>query len=280
MHIAPTTASARTPMEIVRPRPAVRPRFAVLDFDGTISLIREGWQRIMIPFFTDMLCGTPGGKERPREELEATAREFIFLHTGKQTIYQCIALADHIRQLGGTPRDPQDYKDEYHRRLLERIDHRLQGLADGSIDPETLTVPGSYALLDMLRQQGVTLYLASGTDEVYVLREAKLLGVDACFGGHIYGAQRDYKTFSKKMVIARILRENNLAGAQLVGFGDGYVEIENVKAVGGSAVGVASNEAARYGIDAWKRERLLRAGADAIVPDYRDLAPLSAYLFG
>jgi DUF971 family protein len=57
------------------------------------------------------------------------------------------------------------------------------------------------------------------------------------------------------------------------------VEIENVRAVGGTAVGVASNEAERRGIDAWKRERLLRAGADAIVPDYRNLDALSGYLF-
>ena len=47
-----------------------------------------------------------------------------------------------------------------------------------------------------------------------------------------------------------------------MGFGDGYVEIENVKAVGGVAVGVASNEKEREGIDQWKRERLIQAGAD------------------
>jgi len=271
-------------------RPAARPGFhsgfysgfrsAVLDFDGTISLIREGWQQIMIPYFTDLLCDTPRGRDMDRAALENQAREFIFYHTGKQTIYQCIAVAEEIEKLGGAAEDPQAYKDEYHRRLLERIDGRLRGLEDGSIDPETLTVPGSYALLELLRQRGLTLYLASGTDEEYVLREAALLGVTGYFEGRIYGAQREYKTFSKRMIIERLLRENHLCGEQLLGFGDGYVEIENVKAVGGTAVGVASNEAERRGIDAWKRERLLRAGADAIVPDYRDLPALAAYLFG
>ena len=47
------------------------------------------------------------------------------------------------------------------------------------------------------------------------------------------------------MVIERILRENQIAGAQLLSFGDGYVEIQNTKEVGGLAVAVASDEAQR-----------------------------------
>ena len=74
-------------------------------------------------------------------------------------------------------------------------------------------------------------------------------------------------------------RTTGISGAGLLGLGDGYVEIENVKAAGGVAVGVASNEAQRAGLDEWKRERLLRAGADASVPDYRDLKALEDYLF-
>jgi beta-phosphoglucomutase-like phosphatase (HAD superfamily) len=131
----------------------------------------------------------------------------------------------------------------------------------------------------MLLRHGVTPYLASGTDEEHVLKEAHLLGVDKYFGPHIYGAQRAYKTFSKKLVIERLIRENGLSGAELIGFGDGYVEIENVREAGGFAVGVASNEHDRRGIDEWKRERLIRAGANLIIPDYRDLNALEAQLF-
>jgi len=48
----------------------------------------------------------------------------------------------------------------------------------------------------------------------------------------------------------------------------------------GYAVGVASNEGERRGIDLWKRERLLRAGAHMIIPDYRDIAGIEESLFG
>ncbi len=267
--------------EEIRKRPAGKPfRYAVLDFDGTVSLIREGWQQIMIPYFTDELANTPEGGKRDWASLNALAREMIFLHTGKQTIYQCIALAEEVSKLGGMPLPPQVYKDEYHRRLLLRIDHRLEGLKSGTIDPETLTVPGSYQLLEMLTAHGVSLFLASGTDEEYVLREAEMLGVSKYFQGRIYGAQQDYKSFSKKMIIERMISQNHLEGEELLGLGDGYVEIENVREVGGYAIGVASNEAERQGVDEWKRERLTRAGADAIIPDYRNLPVLEAALFG
>ncbi len=60
------------------------------------------------------------------------------------------------------------------------------------------------------------------------------------------------------MVIERILRENRIHGEQLLSFGDGYVEIENTKEVGGLAVAVASDEAHNGSghMDDWKRERL------------------------
>lgn len=268
-------------LEILTPPPGKAAfHHAVLDFDGTISLIREGWQGVMISYFVQELLAQPDATKHDPADIEHTVREFITLHTGKQTIYQCIALAQEVSRLGGSPQDPQAYKDEYHRRLLVQIQSRLDGLRAGTLDPEPFTVPGSYALLDMLKRHGLTLCLASGTDEHYVLEEARLLGVDHYFEGRIYGAQRDYQSFSKKMVIERILRENDLHGSSLLGFGDGYVEIENIAQAGGYAVGVASDEAQRQGIDEWKRERLILAGAHLIIQDYRDIQPLERLLFG
>jgi phosphoglycolate phosphatase-like HAD superfamily hydrolase len=267
-------------VEVVNPEaPRGNFKHAVFDFDGTISLIREGWQQIMIPYFTEELLSTPQGGGKSREDMEAFARDFIYVLTGKQTIYQCIRLAEEVAKLGGAPLEPQAYKDEYHRRLSIKIADRIAGLTDGSQRPVDHVVPGSFELLEALRARGVKLYLASGTDEVYVKQEAALLGVDVYFGPHVYGAQTDYKAFSKKMVIERIIRENDLHGSELLGFGDGYVEIENVKSVGGFACGVAADEVTRWGVDEWKRNRLTVSGADIIIPDYTEIAALMDFLF-
>lgn len=250
---------------------------AVFDFDGTISLIREGWQQVMIPYFIEELLKAPLAKDK--EGISECVRDFVDLLTGKQTIYQCIRLAEEIQVLGGKPEEPFEYKNEYHRRLLERIEYRIKGLKEGTIKPEDAIVPGSFNLLNMLREHGLVLYLASGTDENYVLEEAELLGVTKYFNGGIYGAKDQYKLFSKAIVIQNIITSHNLSGEELIGFGDGYVEIENVKSVNGFAVGVASDEVRKCGIDEWKRNRLTRAGADIIILDYSRMNKIEEYIF-
>ncbi len=270
--------AAEWSIEIFRELPrGTRFKSALLDFDGTISLVREGWQQIMKPYFCEVLQETQNAGSV--EEIESCVNDFVDFLTGKQTIYQCIKLAEEITARGGKPLDPQAYKDEYHARLLKRIQHRLDGLQNGSIKPEEMVVPGSFELLSGLRERGVTVYIASGTDEEYVFNEARLLGVTPYCNGGIYGAQQDYKVFSKKMVVNNIIKNNHLSGSELLGFGDGYVEIENVKEAGGYACGVASNESTRSGIDAWKRNRLMQAGADIIIPDYGDPEKLFSSLF-
>lgn len=254
-----------------------RIRHALFDFDGTLSLIREGWQGVMIPMMVELLRETPEAEDQAR--IEAVVRDYVARLTGKQTIYQMIQLAEEIRKRGGAPLEPLAYKRMYLARLNERIAGRIGGLKAGRIASDELMVPGSRAMLDALRERNVRCYLASGTDEPFVLDEAAALGLTPYFAG-IYGAKDDYKSFSKRMVIDRIIAEHGLAGPEFVAFGDGYVEIEDTKRVGGVAVGLATDEARRAGVDEWKRNRLIEAGADVIAPDFCHHEELVAYLWG
>lgn len=265
-------------IEIANPdAPRGRFRFALFDFDGTLSLIREGWQDVMVPYFVEELRATP--RCEPAEEVELCVREFVTRLTGKQTIYQCFQLAEEVRERGGTPREPLDYKHEYLARLWVRIEDRVAALKAGTVEPERWLLRGSAPFLEALKEKGLTLYLASGTDMQYVLDEARALKIDHYFGENIYAALDNYKAFSKQQIIDRILSENGLSGPELLVVGDGYVEIENGKGVGGFAAGVASDEANPGGLDEWKRERLLKAGADIILRDYADTISLIRYLF-
>lgn len=252
---------------------------ALFDFDGTISLIREGWQQVMIPMMVELIrTSTPASDAESEEETRAIVVEFVDRLTGKQTIYQMLQLVEEIRKRGGEPLEPLAYKKLYHDRLWERIVDRVADLKAGRADAERLMVPGARELLAGLRDAGITLYLASGTDLDFVLDEVAALGLTSYFDGGIYGALDKWESFSKAMIIEQILRDHELAGARLAIFGDGYVEIENARSVGGIAVGVASDEARREGIDEWKRSRLVSAGADLIVPEFREHERLIAYL--
>ncbi len=259
------------------PRPSIT--HVLFDFDGTLSLIRQGWPEVMVPMFVEMLPPLPNETHADRHRL---AFEDIMRLTGKQTIYQMIQLAERIRERGGHPHDPLWYKHEYLRRLETRIRDRIAGLESGALKRDDFLVHEARPFLDELRRRGIHMYLASGTDEPFVKREAELLGLTQYFGRNIYGALDNYKEFSKKMVIDRILSEHSIAGDRLLSFGDGYVEIQNTKEAGGLAVAVASDEANNGSgrMDEWKRQRLLSVGTDVVIPDFRDAIPLLRVILG
>ena len=267
-----------TQIEIVRaPQFAKPPQHVLFDFDGTLSLIREGWPEIMVPMMVEILQKT--GTEESVEDLQKLAYQFVMELNGKQTIYQMMRLVEEIEKRQGKAEDPLEYKRQYHDRLMEHIESRRSSLRTGEIQPESYLVPGSLELLDGLKQSGAQLYLASGTDENYVKEEVDLLGLSDYFGPHVHGAVDDFRSFSKAQVIERILNEHSIQGESLLGFGDGYVEIQNIKSVGGPAVAVASDESGRSGrSDPWKRQRLIGVGADIVIPDYGHASTLLPYL--
>lgn len=265
-------------IEILDPNaPLGRTTHVIFDFDGTLSLIREGWQQVMEPMFVSELAALGSGESE--HSLRSVVAEFVARLTGKQTIYQMIELSEQVRRRGGRPKEPLEYKHEYLRRLERRIADRIEGLTIGTLSPERLLVPGAYTFLEGLRRRGAMLYLASGTDEPFVKREAALLGLTEFFDGGVYGALDDYKSFSKKMVIERIMKEHRLGGPELLGVGDGFVEIENTRQVGGVALGVPVKEDDPMQVDPWKRSRLIEAGAHLLTPNFADGEALFAILF-
>jgi phosphoglycolate phosphatase-like HAD superfamily hydrolase len=262
--------------EIVNPHARRGPvRAAVFDFDGTVSLIREGWAGIMADIGLDLLR-----EQRlihvPEPDLPTYLEDQMLRLSGKPSIFQMRRLADEIAARGGTPGDPEDYLAEFLRRLFAVADSRKADLAAGRVVTSAWAVPGTHALLDELRQRGVALYLASGTELAHVREEAELLGLTPYFGEHVYAPAGNLSAFTKRNVVRRIAEEHG----SLIGFGDGYSETVEVKAARGVAVGVASVEAGRTGMNPLKRAMLIELGADAIVPDYTGQRELVAWLFG
>jgi phosphoglycolate phosphatase-like HAD superfamily hydrolase len=256
---------------------AKRARVVLFDFDGTLSLIRSGWMDVMVPMMVEILADLNTGESE--QQLHAVVEDFVWKLTGKETIYQMISLAEAVRSRGGVPLEPLVYKRMYLDRLWERIEKRVEELRTKEVSAEKYLVPGARALLENLKSRGLSMYLASGTDESYMKEEARLLDIDRYFDGGVYGALDDYKSFSKGILIQRILSTPGLRGEEILGFGDGYVEIEEVKNVGGVTVGVASKEPDCVEIDDWKRERLIGVGADYIVPNFVAHEELMGRLF-
>src|SRR5271167_2272296 len=96
--------SVELPAELA-PRPEIS--HVLFDFDGTISLIRQGWPEVMVPMFVEALPPQPG---ETGDNLRRLVLDDIMSLNGKQTIYQMIRLAERIRERGGKPDEPLAYK--------------------------------------------------------------------------------------------------------------------------------------------------------------------------
>ena len=266
--------------ELIRPLNWIRPpRVAVLDFDGTLSLIRHGWVEIMVDMMVDVLKPLPGTTESDGE-LISYVTDFVLNLNGRPTIYQMDFFVHEATRRGGHPSSAEFYKQQFLDGLLQKSERRIAALQAGDVTTDDLLVPGARVMLDDLRTRGVHLTLASGTAVKNVRHEAALLGIDHYFEGRIFGPGDDPREFSKLAVMQQTLAEAGAGGDELFGLGDGFVEIENIKQLGGVAVGVASDEEHRSGrVEEWKRIRLIQAGADAIIPDYARWPALAAQLW-
>lgn len=266
-------------MEILRPNPAPgRLRQAVFDFDGTLSLVRTGWQQVMADQMAAALRATPGLQAAGYDEarLQALTHEAIYGLAGRPTIVQMEWLAETVREAGGTPLPAEAYKTEYLALLAARV-HHLADLRAGLVPAGDLRVPGALEFVAALAARGVACSIASGTDESGVREEAETLGFTQ-YIREIRGARGDGLD-AKRVLIDRLTAELHLAPGELAAFGDGRMEMVCARSAGGLAVGVASNEFERQGLNEQKRGVLIAAGADAILPDFSEPTALMDYLF-
>ena len=247
-------------------------RFIIFDFDGTLSLLREGWEKVMEPVMIEAITGSRDLPIAHLKKIKEKIKRVIDQTTGVQTIIQMEGLVDMVREEGLVPdkeiKSALEYKKIYNDRILRIVLDRMQEVKSGKKDREDFLIKGSMDFLKALRNKNITLFLASGTDRIDVLREANFLGIDNFFNGGIYGALESYEEYSKEKVIREIIDSNSLKGNELLVIGDGPVEIEKGKENSALTVGVASDEKFGCGWNMKKIERLKRSGADLLIPDF------------
>jgi phosphoglycolate phosphatase-like HAD superfamily hydrolase len=260
---------------VLEPPPAdLALRYAVFDHDGTVSTLRQGWEEVMEPMMVEAVMG-----ERYRTADEALyrrtvdrVRQYIDQTTGIQTLVQMQGLVAMVREAGLVPTDRildmHGYKAIYNEALMRRVGERLERLRAGELGIEDFTLKGAVRFVERLTRLGIVCFLASGTDQEDVRSEARALGYAELFAGGIYGAVGDVTRDAKREVLARIMADIGDSRGRLATFGDGPVEMRETRRQGGVAVGVASDEVRRFGLNPAKRARLIRAGAILVIPDF------------
>ena len=260
-------------------------QFAIFDHDGTISTLRQGWEKVMEPMMIKAILGAriDSVDDATKQRVRDSVQDYIAKSTGIQTILQMEALVELVREFGFVAPDEIktkfEYKEIYNNELLKIVNERLHRLKKGELSSLDFTIKGIIPFLKKLRELGVVLYLFSGTDEADVIAEAEILGYADLFNGGIYGSLNDVRKFSKNIIIQKILSENNLHGSKLAVFGDGPVEMQESRRHKGIAIGVASDEVHRHGLNEKKRARLIRAGAHLVIADFAEWEKLIKILW-
>ena len=255
------------PIEFARSFQPRAIRHVLMDWDGTTSLSRGGWADIMAGLYAEHLPRRAGESDAVRREF---ARAELMTLNGKPSIHQMAHLAELVLKRGGTPESAEKYHDEFQRQLGYAVRARLARVQQEPPGTDSLLVRGVRVFFETLRARGIAITLATGSVLHEVRHETELLDVaryfDAMHGPH----SLDDREFSKRAIIASLLREHGVDGATLLAFGDGPVEIRETKAVGGIAIAVASDEE-NHGsgrMDPAKRETLLAVGADGVIADF------------
>ena len=270
-----------TDIEIVEPiSKNLEIQKVILDHDGTISVLREGWEAVMLPVMISSICGSKIN-ELSTDEYNALSKrcsQFIDDTTGIQTIVQMQGLVDMVAKEGYIEKEKiktaAEYKSIYLDELMISVNDRIKKFQKGERGVSEFTMLGSVKLLKTLQGKGLTLFLASGTDEDNVIEEANVLGYANMFNGGIFGSKGNEIGDAKKIVIERIIKEGECNGDNLMVIGDGPVEIREGRKVGALCIGIASDEVRRYGLNESKRTRLIKAGAHIIIPDFSQLDQL------
>jgi phosphoglycolate phosphatase-like HAD superfamily hydrolase len=267
-------------LEIVRRKfPKRSPVVAMIDFDGTVGLLRAGWHEVLISFHTEVLRATPAGREMDAVLLLQTIKKYIETNIGKPPIYQAYSLVNTINEFGGKPESPEEYNATYSERLTNLCEPRREALRQKKAEPQNFVVPGTFDLLEMLRINNVKIYMASGTEEHFIKEDVQLLQIEQYFNGGVYGSKPDPAAFSKAIMVEQILNENKITPDELLGIGDGITETAAVSEAGGFVIGVAADESGKMNVDSWKRYQLTHAGADWIIPNYTNIKLIESRLF-
>jgi len=274
-----------TEIEMIREWPKdLHLKHVIFDHDGTISTLREGWEHIMAPMMIKAILGEKfySAGETLYHKIESRVHEFIDKTTGIQTLMQMKILLDLIREFGCVPEDQMldefGYKKIYNNDLMQIVNGREKKIKSSELSAEDFTIKNAVPFLTKLHNAGIKLYLASGTDVEDVKHEASVLGYDGLFEGGIFGAVGDINKEAKKIVLDRILDMIGESAGQIATIGDGPVEIRETHKRGGITIGVASNELKRFGLNQIKRTRLIKAGANIIIPDFSQSAELLCLL--
>jgi phosphoglycolate phosphatase-like HAD superfamily hydrolase len=259
----------------VRSKPAISQiRCVVLDYDGTLTTLRRGWDKILSTYAREAI--NPGSAEVV-PELEKSIL-YLTEHAGGTTPKQLMSrLVSLIEEFQFIPQEKIGSIDFYAREFSvifqAAIDKRIENFhAEG----ESYVINGVRPLLEFLSGNKILNYVVTGSSKPAVSLELEKLEMMHHFID-VYGASLETIGNLKEDAIKEIMERHSLKASEILVIGDGSTEIRAAETFGLPSVGIASDEHTG-GMCQGKRESLIKLGADVIIADYTHFEDLWAWL--
>ena len=237
----------------------------VLDYDGTLTTFRRGWEKILHAFASAKICDhedfAAGNKEAALDDID-----YFVAHAGgsnpRQLMSRLIELAK--KYLFSVEMDLQSCAEEYVEVFHQAINKRLNKCYENG---ESYLIKGTRQMLDFLNQRQIQCYVVTGSAENDVRNELEILQLGHHFCD-VYGATLNTSGRHKEEALADIISLHSYKKCEMLMVGDGSVEIEAACNFGLPSLGIASDEH-NGGLCERKRRHLIDAGAQLIAADYQ-----------
>ena len=246
-------------------------RAVVLDYDGTLTTFRRGWELILYPYVKIAL--DPSGEKENDKVLEEDLVDFV-KHAGGTSPRQLMErLQALIFKHTGAKESVDYYMSEYARVFNGELKKRVSSFNE---DSESYVISGVRKLLAFLSEQKTENYVVTGSGTEEVCHELDVLKMSKFFHC-VYGTNAESTGRHKVDSIQLILDEHDLRSDEVLIIGDGSTEARAAKELGLPFIGIASDEH-NGGLCEKKRSLLKGIGSNAIISDYENFKDLWTWL--
>lgn len=249
--------------EILRKPKVSEIKCIVLDYDGTLTTLRKGWDIILSDYARQKI--NPLGLESAGLEDEI---RHLCAHAGgttpKQLVSRLMAIMDKMNLIDKSEiKSIEFYAKDYADHFQVMIDERVKRFATES---ESYVIKAVRPMLDFISTKNTLNYIVTGSCEIAVKEELHKLEMMHHFE-RVYGASLEMDGNLKLDAMNEIMARHSLSPCEILVIGDGSTETRAAAELELPAIGIASDEHSG-GLCAKKRDMLAELGAHAIIADY------------
>ncbi|WDE98228.1 HAD hydrolase-like protein [Lentisphaera profundi] len=239
---------------------------AIIDFDGTLTRVRCGWEDKMKEFFlskifTDKTTLSP----ELSQEARSMCDEWIAQAPGTTIVQQISALAN-ILDFCKITYDFDRLIDEFDIYSSDWEYQRVNECKESG-ELESLMLLGARKFLEDLQALGYELHLLSGTSHEKLIFECKTLGLSHFFK-HIQGFETHLAMPYKPQSIRKTIADYKYEVKSTLIIGDGLTELNAGRELKCPCIGVAIDENDGKSCDTHKLQILKDAGFEDIISDF------------